>query len=186
VFRRILDGVQSFLTDLRSNPDHEMRRHLDARAGDLAERMRHSPEMGQRVDELKEELLNHPEFREWAAGLWKQLKADLLQSLERPESSARLRIEQMIVDLAGRLRTDPDLQHTVDRWLAETAERTLTESGDEIVGLVAGTVDRWDAREASSRIELLVGRDLQYIRINGTVVGALVGLLIRAVSDTLG
>ncbi len=182
VFRRILDGLQSFISDLRANPDHEMRRHLDARATDLADRMRHSPEMGRRVDELKEELLNHPEFREWAAGLWAQLKTDLLHALERPESAARQRIEQMILDLAGRLRTDADLQHTVDRWLADTAERTLAESGDEIVGLVAGTVDRWDAKETSSRIELLVGRDLQYIRINGTVVGALVGLLIHAVS----
>lgn len=183
VFRRITDGVQSFIADLRSNPEHEMRRHLDIRAADLAERMRHSPEMAQRVDELKEELLNHPEFRAWAAGLWQQLKADLLRSLERPESAARRRIEQMVVDLAERLRADADLQHTVDRWLADTAERTLSESGDEIVGLVAGTVDRWDAKETSSRIELLVGRDLQYIRINGTIVGALVGLLIRAVSD---
>ena len=186
VFRRILDGVQSFIADLQANPHHEMRRHLDSRAASLAERMRHSPEMGQRVDELKEELLNHPEFREWAAGLWKQLKADLLQALERPESAIRLRIERMIVDLARRLRSDSDLQETVDRWLADTAERTLTESGGEIVSLVSGTVDRWDAKETSSRIELLVGRDLQYIRINGTVVGALVGLLIKSLSDALG
>lgn len=186
VFRRILEGIQSFIADLKANPDHELRRDLDVRAAALARQMRESPDTRRRVDELKEELLHHPEFRAWASGLWKHLKDDLVHALERPESAARQRIEKTIVDLAGRLTEDSDLQHTVDQWLADTAERTLTESGDEIVRLVAGTVERWDAKETASRIELLVGKDLQYIRINGTIVGALIGLIIHAVAEGLG
>ncbi len=185
VFRRILEGIQSFIADLRANPDHELRHDLDERAAELARQMRESPQTRLRVDELKEELLNNPEFRAWAAGLWKQLKKDLVHALERPESAARQRIEQTIVDLAHRLIEDADLQRTVDHWIADTAERTLAESGDEIVRLVAGTVERWDAKETASRIELLVGKDLQYIRINGTIVGALIGLLIHAVSEAV-
>jgi len=186
VFRRIIAGIQSFISDLRADPDHELRRDLDARAADMASRLRESPEMQKRVDNLKEELIEHPEFRAWASGLWTRLKADLVHALERPESSARQRIEQTIVELAQRLQSDEDLQFTVDRWLAETTERTLSESGDEIVQLVAGTVERWDAKETASRIELLVGKDLQYIRINGTVVGALIGIIIHGVSEALG
>ncbi len=186
VFRRILEGIQSFIADLKADANHELRRDLDRRGAELARQLRESPEMTRRVDALKEELLAHPEFRAWASGLWTQLKADLVHALERPESAARQRIEATIVDLAQRLTADADLQHTVDRWLAETAQRTLRESGDEIVKLVASTVDRWDAKETSSRIELLVGKDLQYIRINGTVVGALIGLLIHAVATNVG
>lgn len=186
VFRRILEAIQSFISDLRADPNHELRRDLDARAAEMAQRLRKSPEMQERVDKLKEELIGHPEFRAWAAGLWSRTKADLLHALERPESSARRRIEETVHELAARLREDTELQNTVDRWLAETAERTLTESGHEIVGLVAGTVERWDAKETASRIELLVGKDLQFIRINGTVVGAAIGLVIHAVSEALG
>lgn len=185
VFRRILDGIRAFIADLKANPDHELRHDLDTRAAELARQMRESPATHQRVDELKEELLSNPEFRAWAAGLWQQLKRDLVHALERPESAARQRIEQTIVDLAHRLIEDADLQRTVDHWIADTAERTLAESGDEIVRLVAGTVERWDAKETASRIELLVGKDLQYIRINGTIVGALIGLIIHAVSEAL-
>lgn len=186
VFRRILDGLHAFIADLKADPDHEMRRDLDARAAILATQLRESPDMQRRVDELKEELLDNAEFAAWASGLWATLKSDLIVALERPDSGARRRIEQAITDLGRRLVEDDGMRDTVDQWIAGTANRTLVESGDEIVNLVAGTVERWDAKETSSRIELLVGRDLQYIRINGTVVGALVGLLIHTISETVG
>lgn len=185
VFRRIVTGIRSFIEDLKGDPHHQLRKDLDERAAELAARLRQSPAMHQRVDELKEELVNHPEFRAWAAGLWARMKADLIASLDKPQSSARQRIESTIQEVAARLSTDPELQATVDGWLAETASRTLRDSGHEIVNLVAGTVERWDAKETASRIELLVGKDLQYIRINGTLVGALVGLVIHAASENL-
>lgn len=185
VFRRIVTGVRSFIADLKADPHHQLRKDLDLRAAELAIRLRESPEMQARVDELKEELINHPEFRAWAAGLWTRLKADLVHALDRPESAAHQRIERTVRDVARRLSEDQELQDTVDNWLAETAKRTLAESGHEIVNLVAGTVERWDAKETASRIELLVGKDLQYIRINGTIVGALVGLVIHAVAENL-
>ncbi|NND03774.1 MAG: DUF445 domain-containing protein [Acidimicrobiia bacterium] len=185
VFRRIVTGVRSFIADLKADPHHQLRKDLDARAADLALRLRESPDMQDRVDELKEELINHPEFRAWAAGLWTRLKADLIHALDQPDSAAHQRIEKTVREVAQRLTNDPDLQETVDNWLAETAKRTLADSGHEIVNLVAGTVERWDAKETASRIELLVGKDLQYIRINGTIVGALVGLVIHAVAENL-
>ena len=185
VFKRIVAGVRSFIADLKSDPHHQLRKDLDVRAAELAQRLRESPEMQDRVDELKEELINHPEFRSWAAGLWTRLKADLVHALDQPESAAHRRIERTVVDVANRLAEDGALQETVDGWLAETAKRTLAHSGHEIVNLVAGTVERWDAKETASRIELLVGKDLQYIRINGTIVGALVGLIIHAVAENL-
>ena len=185
VFRRIVAGVRSFIADLKADPHHELRKDLDVRAADLALRLRESPEMQDRVDELKEELIAHPEFRAWAAGLWSRMKADLIHALDRPDSSVHQRIEKTIGDVAQRLTEDEELQATVDSWLAETAKRTLVDSGHEIVNLVAGTVERWDAKETASRIELLVGKDLQYIRINGTIVGALVGLVIHAVAENV-
>ena len=186
VFRRILEAIQSFISDLSADPNHELRRDLDRRALELATRLKESPQMQARVDELKEELIAHPEFREWAAGLWGRLKADLITALDAPQGAARQRIENTVRDVAARLETDTELQNTVDGWLSRTAERTLAESGGEVVNLIAGTVDRWDAKEASSRIELLVGKDLQFIRINGTIVGALVGLAIHAATELLG
>ena len=125
-----------------------------------------------RGEALKTELLDHPEVRAWLSSMWATSKSSLLAVADDPDSALRRRLDAAVVRAGRSLRDDPVLQGKVDRWLESVVGYVAEEYGHEIADLIAATVERWDAAEASRRIELQVGRDLQFIRINGTVVGS--------------
>jgi uncharacterized membrane-anchored protein YjiN (DUF445 family) len=118
-----------------------------------------------------------------AATAWKTLKRLVLEGVDDPSSTLRTRIADTAVRIGESLRDDADLRDKVDNWIVRAAQHLVSEYGIEITAIITDTIERWDAEEASRRIELHVGRDLQFIRINGTVVGALAGLVIYAVAQ---
>ncbi|NLD76481.1 MAG: DUF445 domain-containing protein [Acidimicrobiales bacterium] len=180
IFEKLVGAVRRFIDEVGGQPDHQVRLHFDERARELVDRLRHSPEMEARGEELKAQLLAHPALRTWTATLWQDLKVTLVEASADPASDLRARLEAGVIRLGETLQTDPDLQAKVDGWVERTAIYLLDQYRDEVADLISGTVERWDAGDASRRIELQVGRDLQFIRINGTVVGGLVGVLIHA------
>jgi len=182
VFVKLTTAVRRFVEEVGGEPDHQVRRHFDERALDLVERLRESPELEARGEELKAQLLAHPSVRAWTSTLWQDLKAALVESAADPDSELRARLEDGVVRLGETLQTDPELQAKVDAWVERTVLYLLEQYRDEVADLISGTVERWDANDASRRIELQVGRDLQFIRINGTVVGGLVGVVIHALT----
>jgi len=186
IFDKIYAAINTFIDEVTADPDHEFRRNLDTRIEGLAVRLRESPELRQRAHELKAELLAHPATREWTSGLWDNMKQSLLLAADDPTSELRLRIHQTALNTGESLRNDPALRTKVNNWLVNAVAHLAGESRTEIADLISTTVAGWDAEETSERIELQVGRDLQYIRINGTVVGGLVGVLIHAVAHLLG
>ena len=186
IFDKIYSAINTFIDEVTADPDHEFRRNLDHRIAGLADRLRESPELRERAHELKQELLSHPATREWSSGLWGNMKTSLLLAADDPTSELRLRIHQSALNIGQSLREDPALRDKVNGWLVNAVAHLAGESRGEIADLISTTVAGWDADETSERIELQVGRDLQYIRINGTVVGGLVGLLIHAVAQILG
>lgn len=186
IFDKIYAAIDSFIDDVTADPNHEFRRNLDGRIDGLIVRLRESPELRDRAHELKAELLDHPATREWTAGLWWNLKESLLLAADDPTSELRLRIHASALNLGEQLQADPELRAKVNAWLVGAIVALAGESRSELADLIATTVEGWDADETSDRIELQVGRDLQYIRINGTVVGGLAGLVIHAVAQLLG
>ena len=120
-----------------------------------------------------------------AATAWKTLKRLVLEGVDDPSSTLRTRIADTVVRIGESLRDDADLRDKVDNWIVRAAQHLVSEYGVEITAIITDTIERWDAEEASRRIELHVGRDLQFIRINGTVVGALAGLVIYVVAQLL-
>jgi uncharacterized membrane-anchored protein YjiN (DUF445 family) len=186
IFDRLLDGVTEMLHAVATDPEHEMRVHFDARLAEFAERLEHSPELQARGEELKRELLAHPELRRWSATLWSDVKATLREQAQRETSPLRSRIADTVVVAAARVRDDPALQRKVEDAVETAVCYVVEQFHDEIGQLVTGTIARWDADETSRRLELLLGRDLQFIRINGTVVGGLAGVAIHAVAEVLG
>jgi uncharacterized membrane-anchored protein YjiN (DUF445 family) len=168
-----------------SNPNHEIRRSIDVRVADLAERLRHDPEMLAKGEELKKELLAHPDVRAWLGSLWEELKRNTLKALDDPSGELRRRIDDSLAGLGRRLAVEPALQAKVDDWVMRAAGHVVEHYRGEVAELIAGTVAKWDARATSERIELQVGRDLQFIRINGTIVGGLAGLVIYTASQLL-
>jgi uncharacterized membrane-anchored protein YjiN (DUF445 family) len=186
VFDRLYEGVRHLLDDVADDPDHELRAHFDKRMKQLARDLESSPEMGERVEALKEDILAHPVVRTWSATMWSDLKRSLLAWADDPGSELRRRIETGVQTFGTRLREDDALQRRVDEWIVSAAGSLVEQSRGEVGELIASTVARWDPAESSRRIELQVGRDLQFIRINGTVVGGLAGLLIYTVGRFIG
>ena len=123
--------------------------------------------------------------RALAADAWNTAKAGLLRALDDPQSGLRRRITAALGDLGARLATDTALQQRVDARIADAAVFLVDRYRHDIASIITDTVERWDADETSQKIELMVGRDLQYIRLNGTVVGALAGLVIYTVAHAL-
>ena len=185
VFEKIYEVVQHFLSELATDHNHEMRAELDRRTIRLAEELQTSPAMEARGEELKEQILAHPEVRAWSASLWTRIKSALLEATEDPDSELRVRLDDALVQAGTSLQNDPELRARVDRWIVEATVYVAEQFRGEVADLIATTVQRWDTQETAERLELQVGRDLQFIRINGTLVGGLAGLVIYTVSEYL-
>jgi uncharacterized membrane-anchored protein YjiN (DUF445 family) len=183
VFERIFGAVMAFLHEIDDDPDHHFKRDIDHRAREFAKRLRNDPRLIEQGERLKGELLAHPEFQAWTKDLWSSLQGGLSEAAHDPDSDVKRRIEDAIIALAQRLETDAELQAKVDDWVTSVAVYLAEQGRTEIGSLIANTVQSWDPDETSNRIELQVGRDLQFIRINGTLVGGLVGLLIYSISE---
>jgi uncharacterized membrane-anchored protein YjiN (DUF445 family) len=185
IFTRLFDGVRNIIADVNADPRHEVRARFDEWAAAMAERLEHDPDLQRRGEKLKRELLEHPELRRWSAALWSDVKTVLREQAGDPDSELRRRLADAVCAAGHRLQEDPALAQKTEE-LAESAARYLAEHfHDEIESLVSSTIERWDAEETARKLELLLGRDLQFIRINGTVVGGLAGLVIYAVGHAI-
>src|SRR6185503_13078557 len=136
------------------------------------------PELRERGERLKHDVLGSTLLRDWSSELWQKVKDALRTQAADPESELRRRLADLLAAAGRRLGSD--------RRLSDGLERMVESGARDLAELVTGTIERWDAAETSSQLELLLGRDLQYIRINGTVVGAGVGLILHAVVQGLG
>jgi uncharacterized membrane-anchored protein YjiN (DUF445 family) len=148
--------------------------------------LRTDPGSAARIEDLKKELLEHPAVRTWSGSLWTNAKDTLLTAAADPGSELRARVAGLIGDGARLLQTDPTVRDLVQKQGRRAARYLVERFSGDVATLVGSTVARWDTEETSRRIELQVGRDLQWIRVNGTVVGGLAGLLIYTVAQLLG
>ena len=186
VFDRAFAGIQDFLEEVGEDPRHELRRAYDARLRAYVHALRTDPGTAARVEDLKKELLEHPAVRTWSGSLWTNLKDAALAAAADPDSALRARVAELIREAARLLQSDPRVRELVQRHAHTVAGHLVERFSGDVADLVGSTVARWDTEETSRRIELQVGRDLQFIRINGTVVGGLAGLVIYTVAQLLG
>jgi uncharacterized membrane-anchored protein YjiN (DUF445 family) len=185
VGHRLHRELVRWVADVRADPDHEVRRALDSMLARLAHDLRHDPEAQERTERLKERLLDHPQVVASAVSLWNALRRTLQASLQDPAGAVRDRMLVEASALAQRLLTDEAFRARLEGLAADAAVFVVERYGAEITAVITHTIERWDGKEAARRIELHVGRDLQFIRINGTIVGGLVGLLIHVVTVLL-
>ena len=186
IFEKLFEGLRKLLQEIAADPRHELRMEFDKRVRALAVDLGSSPALRARGEELKRELLAHPELRQWSSSLWRDVKANLRAQAADPDSELRQRLAELVESAGARLRDDPAVQAKVEELAAAGVRYVSAHFHDEIASLVSGTVSRWDANETSRKLELLLGPDLQFIRINGTVVGGLAGLALHTVVVLLG
>ncbi|MDT0158787.1 DUF445 domain-containing protein [Microbacterium sp. ARD32] len=174
-----------FAEAVQADPHHPARAALDGYLARLADRLQHDPDMRERFEGAKAAVFDSPRVVALAAQAWETAKNGLLAALADPESGLRRRAASAVAEIGQRLATEPVLQARVDGWVTDAAVFLVDRYRHDIASIITDTVEKWDAAETTEKIELMVGRDLQYIRLNGTVVGALAGLAIFAVAHAV-
>ncbi|MGW5020879.1 DUF445 domain-containing protein [Streptomyces cacaoi] len=183
---RVYRELLRFVTEMRDMPDHPARGAVDRFLTDFAAELRSDPATRGRVERLKNDLLDRPEVQDLIASAWGAVRAMLVAAAEDEHSQLRRRAREALLSLGRRMSEDDRLQGKVDGWAEGAAGYLVTTYRDEITSLITETVASWDAEHTSRKIEAHIGRDLQFIRINGTVVGALAGLAIHTVARLSG
>ena len=185
VAERIYAEIMRVATEVRAQPDHEIRGTLDRLLANLAQDLQHDLSTIHRVERARDDLLVHREARGLLDYLWTSAQDVLTEMVDDPESGLRQQLTEQLGTLGRNLQDDPDLAAKVNRWVSDAVVHIVTSYRDDVTGVISDTVRAWDAAETSERIELHVGRDLQFIRINGFVVGAIVGIVIHGLTVTL-
>jgi uncharacterized membrane-anchored protein YjiN (DUF445 family) len=178
---KIIDGLLRLVEEMAADPGHPLRMKAEEGLARLAEDLQFDPVMQRRVADIRDELLDNPAMRRWIDGIWEQGRAALLRAARDPRSALGGRFGDALRQLGQTLQEDERLRVTINRFTRRAAVGFSANYGASVVRLVSDTVRSWDTRTITRRLEDAVGRDLQYIRVNGTLVGGLVGLAIHAV-----
>lgn len=175
----VLDGLYKLLAEVLVDPEHPIRGKIEEGLKKLAFDLQNDPDTRARVEDMKSDLLENPAVAEWWMGVWERIRQSLIRRARDPNSQLGNDMRLGLSDLGEALKQDQRLQTQINRFARRTAVGIATRYGGEIVTLVSETVKRWDATTITGRIESAVGRDLQFIRVNGTIVGGLVGMTLH-------
>lgn len=186
VGERVYKELLRFVTEMRDMPAHPARGALDRFLTDFASDLQSDTETRARVERLKGEVLGRGEVQDLIASAWSAVRAMIVSAAEDERSELRLRVRASLLSLGERMAGEAKVREKVDGWVEGAAVYVVTTYRREITSLITDTVAGWDAEHTTRKIEANIGRDLQFIRINGTVVGSLAGLLIYMVSRALG
>jgi len=178
---KILDGLYRLIEEVGEDPEHPLRDKAEEGLVDLARRLREDEGLQARVNAFKDEIIASPAVAAWLDGLWSQARAALLKGARDPQAAMAGRLGETLRQLGQTLQSEPKLARTINLFARRAAVGMAATYGDGIVRLVSDTVRGWDAKTVTDRLEQAVGRDLQYIRVNGTLVGGMVGLAIHIV-----
>ncbi|MDZ5843708.1 DUF445 family protein, partial [Stenotrophomonas maltophilia] len=174
--RAVLEELQQVLAE----PQHPLRQDYEAWLGNYVQRLREDPALAERIEQLKQEMIDHPALQEYVQGLWARIHASLRADLQREDSALVGHLQRSLASLGSTLQSDPALRDALNQHLLEGAQRLTGRLREGVTTHIAQTVRGWDERHLVEQLELSVGRDLQFIRFNGTLVGGLIGLLLHA------
>jgi uncharacterized membrane-anchored protein YjiN (DUF445 family) len=184
--RRIMEAAHRLIEEVAADRDHPLRLRFDVAFRDFVDRLKHSPKVIARTEELKEDLLGHPVVEEFAATLWDRARTAAARFSSQGDGAAIQPLARGISALGDSLLENDQRRAELDDFVTDFIAALVEQHRHEVGDLISQTVRRWDPEVAAQRIELAVGRDLQFIRLNGTLVGGLAGLVIYTVSRLVG
>lgn len=179
ILRQILDKVETRLLEMSLDPEHPLRGKFNDWLVRLAVELETGPEYRRTGERFKQQLLENEELQDYLYGLWEDLSGRLAEDLDADDSRTRQEIAAALDRLAQELEADQDMQAWINEWLVDALVTVVDQNRNQIASIISDTVRTWDGQEASRRVELALGRDLQFIRINGTLVGGVVGVVIH-------
>jgi len=178
ITKRIVDALEKTMKDVNENPEHPIRLRFDTAIDEFIVKLQASPEVILKAERIKDEVLNADAVRQLSGAIWRDTKAALSRYADSPDEVNTEAIERGLRGIGQAIQSDPALMAKIDQWIVDAAIAVIERYQDEVGELIATTVKRWDPVATSRRIELAIGRDLQFIRINGTLVGGLAGMLL--------
>ena len=183
---RIIAGLQKLTAAMAEDPDHPFRGQIEARLARLADELQHDPAMQARVAQIRDEMLANQAVTRWLDGLWEQARGALLKAARNPDALMAGRLGDALKDIGAMLTDDPRMRTSINRFARRAAIGAVDSYGENALRLISDTVRSWVASTVTERLEGAVGRDLQYIRINGTLVGGLVGVTLHVIDVLIG
>lgn len=182
ILKQMLERIETKLFEMALDPEHPLRGQFSSWLSRFAHQLKTSPEHRKTGDEFKQQILENETLQDYLYGLWRELATRLEKDLDHQDSKTRASIGQWLDGVAGELQEDKEVQDWINLWLTDSVVAIVDRNRSQIASLISDTVQSWDGADTSKRVELAIGRDLQFIRINGTLVGGLVGLLIYALT----
>ena len=185
LLRKIVASTTAFIQEARADASHPLRREFDNFVSGFIERLRHSPSFARRAESLKRDMLARPEIAAVAEGAWESLRSFLEQDARASDSQVRRQLEAMLVDVGSQLAREPAIRAEINRGMVQVLSEFVESQKSGVGRFIADQVKSWDIDMLIGRIELTVGRDLQYIRFNGAMIGGLAGLALHVLEQGL-
>ncbi|MFT3903319.1 MAG: DUF445 domain-containing protein [Niabella sp.] len=183
---KIVKGAANYLGEIQEDAGHKIREDLNSQLRKVIEDIKSKPQWQAELQSLKDGLLAGDKLQQYAASIWDLIKNNILNDLTTADSALKNYLAKSILEMARNLQTDETMRHKIDSWIRQNAYKYTLRNADKVQKLISDTVGDWEGRDLSRKLELEVGKDFQFIRINGTIVGGLVGLLIYTITRWLG
>lgn len=183
ISKELTDGLMAFIEEIEADKDHFVRQKLTQNLQEFAEDLLVSEQWNEKFEQLKDELISSDNISDYVEDAWASVKKMLWQNMEEPDSSLKKYLSKNIEKLSENLSNDEELKVRINKWIRHFVYRMILKNRNEVEQLISSTVSGWEGKELSDKLELEVGKDLQFIRINGTLVGGLVGLIIHTVTQ---
>lgn len=179
---KIASGLSDFFKEIEENPQHEIRALITQKIREFSVDLKEDPKWNDEFKNIKNELLKNDKLDEYSTDIWISIKKTLMKELQDDQSSLKNYLSKNLNEFSQNLKTDEKLQNKIDHWVRVTAYKYILKNTHQFGNLISSTVGNWKGKDLSEKMELEVGKDLQFIRVNGTLVGGLVGLIIYTIS----
>ncbi len=183
ISKGVVEGVVSFLDEVADDKEHPIRHNIERIIKDNIQNIKESPDWKAKLETLRDDFITKERMNEYSMDLWQAIKLNLTESFDDPNSALQTYIQKNIKKLTENLNDNQEMIDKINGWARHFIYRMILRNVKEVEGLISSTVDKWEGKQLSEKLELEVGKDLQFIRINGTLVGGLVGLLIYAITQ---
>ncbi len=180
---KITKGLTKYFEEVELNEDHSLRAEITAKLYSFSKEIQTEEKWATEFQDIKNDFLNGEKIQQYSADIWKSIKKSLSTELEEEQSSLKKYLQKNLTELSQNLKTDEIFQNKIDHWIRVTAYKYILKNTHQFGDLISSTVGNWEGKDLSEKLELEVGKDLQFIRVNGTIVGGLVGLIIYTISN---
>ena len=179
---KIVSGLASYFEDIEVQNDHEIRKEITQKLVKFSSELKEGKQQHEALQNIKSYFLTEQKVQQYASDIWRTIKKSMIDELNLPNSSIKAYLKRNLVEWAKNLQHDEVLQNKIDSWIRTTAYKYILKNTHQFGNLISSTVGNWEGKELSEKLELEVGKDLQFIRVNGTIVGGLVGLIIYTIT----